>query len=77
MKKGVPLKTFRVMFVLIVAVIIAGLLVNLAPEADRKIPVETGRLVEVMPVQAQKVRFRHAGLDKPAPHPDVEASRTY
>jgi RND family efflux transporter MFP subunit len=57
MKKGALFKAIRVIVVLVVAVVISGLLVDLAPEADRQVPVDTGRLVEVMPVQAQEVNL--------------------
>jgi multidrug resistance efflux pump len=53
MKKGVAFKTIRAVLVLGIAIIISVLLVRLSPKAERQIPVETGRLVEVMPVKAE------------------------
>jgi multidrug efflux pump subunit AcrA (membrane-fusion protein) len=53
MKKGVMFKTMRVVIVLAIAMAISILLVRLSPKAERQIPVETGRLVEVMPVKAE------------------------
>jgi multidrug efflux pump subunit AcrA (membrane-fusion protein) len=55
MKKGVMFKTMRVVFVLGIAMAISILLVRFSPKAERQIPVETGRLVEVMPVKAETV----------------------
>ena len=57
MKKGAVFKIIRVVFVLIVSLVFAVLLVTLKPEADRQVPVDTGRLVEAMPVKAQKVNL--------------------
>ena len=53
MKKGVAYKTIRVVLVLVLAITISILLVRLSPKAERQIPVETGRLVEVIPVKAE------------------------
>jgi RND family efflux transporter MFP subunit len=55
MKKGAFFKIIRVVVVLCVALVISILLVRLKPEAERQLPVDTGRLVEVMPVKAQQV----------------------
>jgi multidrug resistance efflux pump len=53
MKKGVMFKTMRVVLVLGIAMTISMLLVRFSPKAERQIPVETGHLVEVMPVKAE------------------------
>jgi multidrug efflux pump subunit AcrA (membrane-fusion protein) len=55
MKKGAIFKTIRVIVVLVVSLVMAVLLVTLRPEAERQVPMDTGRLVEVMPVKAEKV----------------------
>lgn len=55
MKKGAFFKIIRVIVVLCVSLVISILLVRLKPEAERQLPVDTGRLVEVMPVKAQQV----------------------
>lgn len=55
MKKGAFFKTIRVIVVLFVSLVISILLVRLKPEAERQLPVDAGRLVEVMPVKAQQV----------------------
>ena len=57
MKKGATFKTIRVFVVILVAIIIAMLLVILRPEAERRVPEETGRLVEVFAVKAEKVQM--------------------
>ena len=53
MKKGVMFRTIRVVLVIVVAMVISILLVRFSPKAERQIPVETGRLVEVMPVKSE------------------------
>ena len=55
MKKGVFFKIIRVVVVLCVSLIISILLVRLKPEAERRLPVDTGRLVEVISAKAQQV----------------------
>jgi len=55
MKKGALFKTVRVMLVLVAALVIAALLIALRPEAQRQLPVEKGRLVEVMPAKAESI----------------------
>ena len=57
MKKGVLYKTIRVFTVLLVAVAIAVTLVILRPKAKRQVPVEKGRLVEVLPARAEDVQM--------------------
>ena len=57
MKKGVLYKTIRVFAVLLVAVAIAVTLVILRPKAKRQVPVEKGRLVEVLPARAENVQM--------------------
>jgi multidrug efflux pump subunit AcrA (membrane-fusion protein) len=54
MKTGGFFKIFRVLAVLIVAVGIAFFLYLLKPDAKRQVRPETGRLVEVYPVQAEQ-----------------------
>lgn len=53
MKKGGLFKTIRVLVVLLVAFGIAVTLVILRPKAERQVPVQKGRLVEVFPARAQ------------------------
>ena len=55
MKKGPFFKIIRVVIVLCMSLVISILLVRLKPEAERQLPVDKGRLVEVMPVKAQQV----------------------
>ena len=55
MKKGVLFKTVRVLVVLAAALVIAATLVILRPKAERQVPVEKGRLVEVFPAKAENV----------------------
>ena len=53
MKKGLMFKTIRVALVIGLAVVISILLIRFSPKAERQIPVETGRLVEVMTAKAE------------------------
>lgn len=57
MKKGAFFRAIRVVVVLFVSLVISILLVRLKPEAERQLPVETGRLVEVMPAKAEKINL--------------------
>ena len=57
MKKGGLFKTIRVLLVLIVAVAIAVVLVVMRPKAERQVPVQRGRLVEVFPAKAEDVQM--------------------
>ena len=57
MKKGATFKTVRVFVVLLAALLIAAVLVILRPKAERRVPQETGRLVEVFAVRAEKVQM--------------------
>jgi multidrug resistance efflux pump len=57
MKKGATFKTIRVFVVVLVAIIIAIVLVFLSPKAERRVPEETGRLVEVFAARAEKVQM--------------------
>lgn len=57
MKKGVIFKTIRVFAVVLVAIIIAMVLIIMRPEAERRPPLETGRLVEVFAARAEKVQM--------------------
>ena len=57
MKKGVTFKTFRAFVVVLAALIIAALLVIMRPKAERQVPPEKGRLVEVFPAKAEKVQI--------------------
>jgi RND family efflux transporter MFP subunit len=57
MKKGATFKAIRVFAVILAAIIIAMVLVILRPEAERRIPEETGRLVEVFAAKAEKVQM--------------------
>ena len=55
MKRGAAFKTVRVLAVVACAAVIAVVLNVLKPEADRRIPAETGRLVEVQSVYPRSV----------------------
>lgn len=55
MKKGPTFKTVRVFVVILVAILIAAVLIILRPKAERRVPEETGRLVEVFAARAEKV----------------------
>jgi RND family efflux transporter MFP subunit len=55
MKKGAIFRTIRVLAVLAAALVIAATLVILRPKAQRQVPVEKGRLVEVFPAKAANV----------------------
>ena len=57
MKKGALFKTIRVFVVLLVAIAIAITIVTLRPKAERRTPVEKGRLVEVFPARAEDVQM--------------------
>ncbi len=57
MKKGAMFKTMRVVAVLVTASFIAILLIWLSPKAERQLPVEIGRLVEVFPAKAQTIQM--------------------
>ena len=53
MKKGGLFKTIRVFFVLLAALTIAVALVIMRPKAERQVPVQKGRLVEVFAARAE------------------------
>jgi len=53
MKKGGLFKAIRVFTVLLVAVVIAVTLVVMRPKAERQVPDQKGRLVEVFPARAE------------------------
>jgi len=55
MKKGPTFKTIRVFVVILAAILIAAVLIILRPKAERRVAEETGRLVEVFAVRAEKV----------------------
>jgi RND family efflux transporter MFP subunit len=57
MKKGATFKTIRALVVVLAAFVIAALLIILRPKAERQVPLETGRLVEVFPTKAEKVQI--------------------
>ena len=57
MKKGPVFKTIRVIVVLVVALAIAFALIIMRPKAERQVPVETGRLVEVFPAKAENIQM--------------------
>ena len=57
MKKGATFKTIRAIVVVLAAFVIAALLIILRPKAERQVPLETGRLVEVFPAKAEKVQI--------------------
>ena len=56
MKKGPLFKSFRVLIVLFAAILIAAVLVILRPKAERQVPVEMGRLVEVFTAKPENVQ---------------------
>lgn len=53
MKKGGLFKAIRVFFVLLVAMVIGVTLVIMRPKAERQVPVQKGRLVEVFAARAE------------------------
>jgi RND family efflux transporter MFP subunit len=57
MKKGGLFKTIRVLLVLVVAVSIAATFVVMRPKAERQVPVQKGRLVEIFPAKAEDVQM--------------------
>lgn len=57
MKKGGLFKTIRVFFVLLVALVIAVTLVIMRPKAERQVPPQRGRLVEVLPARAEDIQL--------------------
>jgi RND family efflux transporter MFP subunit len=57
MKNGAFFKTIRVLVVLIVAIVIMIVLIKLRPKAERQVPIETRRLVEVFPAIAENVHL--------------------
>jgi RND family efflux transporter MFP subunit len=57
MKKGAIFKIVRVIVVFAVATIVAATLVILRPKAERQVPVEKGRLVEVFPARTEDVQM--------------------
>jgi len=57
MKKGGLFKTIRVFLVLLVAIVIAATLVIMRPKAERQVPDQKGRLVEVFPARAENIQM--------------------
>jgi len=57
MKKGGLFKTIRVFLVLLVALVIAATLVIMRPKAERQVPDQKGRLVEVFPARAENIQM--------------------
>jgi multidrug efflux pump subunit AcrA (membrane-fusion protein) len=57
MNKGALFKIIRVVAVLATALVIAIILIRLSPKAERQIPVETGRLVDVMQVKSEQIHM--------------------
>jgi RND family efflux transporter MFP subunit len=57
MRKGAIFKAVRVVAVLAAATIVAATLVILRPQAERQVPVEKGRLVEVFPARTEDVQM--------------------
>ena len=57
MKKGGLFKTIRVFLVLLVAIVIAATLVIMRPKAERQVPEQKGRLVEVFPARAENIQM--------------------
>jgi len=55
MKKGAIFRTVRVFLVLAASLVIAATLVILRPKAERQVPVDKGRLVEVFAVRTEDV----------------------
>ena len=86
MKKGALFKTVRVAVVLLVAVVIAVVLVQLRPRAEKQERTSDGRLVEVIRTRSQALPMivddvvravkRRLGLGKPedAAGKDLELS---
>jgi RND family efflux transporter MFP subunit len=57
MKKGGLFKAIRVFLVLLVAMVIGVTLVIMRPKAERQVPVQQGRLVEVFPARAEEFQM--------------------
>ncbi len=57
MKKGGLFKTIRVILVLVVSVVVAVTLVILRPKAERQLPPQKGRLVEIFPAKAENIQL--------------------
>jgi len=57
MKKGGLFKTIRVFVVLFIALVIAVMLVNMRPKAERLVPVDKGLLVEVLAAKTEDVEM--------------------
>jgi RND family efflux transporter MFP subunit len=68
MKKGALFKTVRVAAVLAIALGVMAALIVFRPEAERQVPPETGRLVEVMAVQPQAVTMTVESYGTVEPH---------
>lgn len=57
MQRGVLFKTARVIVVLAISIAIAAVLMMLRPKAERREPVDTGRLVAVFPARAEQLNM--------------------
>ena len=57
MKKGGLFKTIRVILVLAVSVAVAVTLVIMRPKAERQLPPQKGRLVEIFPAKAENIQL--------------------
>ncbi len=57
MKRGIIFKIARVIAVLAISIVIAGVLMKMRPRAERKEPLDTGRLVEVFPARAERLNM--------------------
>ncbi|MGD2096200.1 MAG: efflux RND transporter periplasmic adaptor subunit [Desulfobacterales bacterium] len=57
MKKGATFKTFRVLAVILAAILVAAVLVILRPKAERRVVEDKGRLVEVLAARSEKVQM--------------------
>ncbi len=72
MKKGGVFKTIRVFLVLLVALVIAVALVIMRPKAERQVPVQKGRLVEVFPARAEDFQMEVEAFGTVAPRESLK-----
>jgi multidrug resistance efflux pump len=72
MKKGGLFKTIRVLIVLAVSIVIAVTLIIMRPKAERQVPPQKGRLVEVFPARAENVQLLVESFGTVAPRESLK-----
>lgn len=72
MKKGGLFKTIRVLLVLTVSIAIAVTLIIMRPKAERQVPPQKGRLVEVFPARAENVQLLVESFGTVAPRESLK-----